>query len=94
MEVLRTSDNSELMLFAVSMCAWRPSFIDHGALVVFGGTREGAQRAGLKEARKLWPASDGWQGHDVQVRPVEVKLEIEKPFDVAPDRSSSTEFLM
>lgn len=87
--------NSDLMLFAISMFAWKPySAVEHRAIVTVGGTRREARNAGLKEARKLWPKSDGWQEHHVQVQPFRFQFKITDHMVEIATEETIREFVM
>lgn len=74
--IYKVEPDSDLTLFAISMFAWKPETreFDHRAFVTFGGTENGAQKAGIKEARRLWPKGEGWRAHHAQAQPVEIQF--------------------
>lgn len=88
----KVEPDSDLTLFAISVFAWKPETreFDHRAFVAFDGTEDSAQKAGIKEARRLWPKGEGWRAHHVQVQPVEIQFRtviqaVEAPEETKPD---------
>lgn len=93
----RTDADSSLIVFAISLFAWKPyDAIEHRAFVTFGGTEKDAREEGLKEALRVWPEADGWQQHHVEVQEVEILTKIvnETIETITPEETANPEFVM
>lgn len=86
----KADPDSNLIMYAVSIFAWKPQTheAEHRAFVILGDMGNDPQKAGVNEARRLWPAQDGWQDHHAQVHSVEIQFRSTPQIIEAPEETT------